>query len=92
VARTPYIEHLVDGRPYSSAGLDARHAGHKQLVVLGVLMPYRRDYSENDCVVIERMAGGRATHSAAAALAGVQCDLLGALLRTAGEQSEHGRI
>jgi hypothetical protein len=75
----------VDGNPYSFASLDARYAGHEQPVVLGVFMAYRRDYGESDCVVIERPASGRATHSAAASLAGVQRDLLGASLRAAGK-------
>jgi hypothetical protein len=44
VTRTPPIEHPVDGRPYSFAGLDARHAGQEQPVVLSVLMPYRRHF------------------------------------------------
>jgi hypothetical protein len=52
-------------------------------------MPYRRDYGESDRVVVERPASGRATHSAAAALAGMQRDPLGAWLRAAGEQSQN---
>jgi hypothetical protein len=89
VPRTPQIEHLIDGCADSLAGLDARRARHEQLVVVGVLMPHRRDYAESDRTVVELPAGGRATHSAAAALAGMPCDLLGASLWTAGEQSDN---
>ncbi len=49
MARTPQIEHPIDGRPYSFAGLDARRACHEQPVALGsvdasVLFALEKDF------------------------------------------------
>lgn len=75
---TPAVEDLVKGFADLVPGVLARHAGHQEFVVRGVVVADGGDHCEDDRVLIEGAAGSRAADSTAAAGAGVLGDCLGA--------------
>src|SRR3954452_18563984 len=68
----------LDGTLHRRASLRSPHAGHQELIVVGVFMPDRGDDGEPDRVLVQCLSGSRAPDPVAATGTRVAGDRLGA--------------